>query len=443
MQLISPLSYFRHASKFNLVIIFFLLFVSTNLTHAQSKVKKHSFYLPLLKFPESSIDKIRTYNEIEAVYAVLEQITLDKPNLHTEYESFPLYKHYTKYEKHALRKNGESVPFEDMSIYDTGETNNHTLNLYLGRSGQAMKIDNNQKEHKIDISNGRFSYEKTDCKNKGGVNRAMFETPYTAGKLAVLIRHKKTKEVFHAEIIDIHGSIDTLAAECTQSLDKKHLRKVYVKKRSEIYDAVANSLAHEQELLVRKVIQENILFGIEKVHFKVAYAKSKKYDYSELEKAFQLAETSYERYKNDGINAASLNEIEKAVKVWELFLKESDLGDKKAKVNLKVTRALHNNLRMAYAVLLDYEKSLYHERKAAQIKNMMQVSFEPQFLNLQRTFHNNSGWGQIETNKLASLYKESLNESPVIIKKQSADNFPTLANKAKDFLGKLQTLPGP
>jgi len=420
------------------VALFFYLF--SFYACAKTDIKKDSQSLPLLKFPYARVDSVNSYSELEAVYSVNEKVFLNKPLLSTEKAVFILFKqYYTEEERRNLKENIDSIPLEDLGLNEDDQE--YRVDAYLNDKGQIVKKEIYDKESGVSISNGRVGYRKIDCQDNGRVSQSFFETPYT-GEIAVLIRDKESKEVFYAEVANINGILTTQAGECSKELKIKSLRSLYEDNREAVYEGVKKLIAQEQDRIVRRIVRKSVLFGEEKVYFKVADVESKSFEYPGMEEAFQLAKEAYANYREVGVNRESVDKLEKAIVVWEDLLKESDLNDKNAKVNLKVTRALHNNLRMAYALMLDYEKALYHERKASQLKNMNQTSFETQFLNLQMAYNKNINWGKSGIDKVQELYKESQSNSPVSILNLGEGKFSSLIEIAANYSQKNTIVAG-
>ena len=87
---------------------------------------------------------------------------------------------------------------------------------------------------------------------------------------------------------------------------------------------------------------------------KVGYVKNKKGEYDDLEEAKDFAVSGYQASVDDNDEAAK-SDVEQAVKVWEKALNESDLEDRKARIDEKVTTMIHFNLLVAYMYLNNFD----------------------------------------------------------------------------------------
>jgi hypothetical protein len=96
----------------------------------------------------------------------------------------------------------------------------------------------------------------------------------------------------------------------------------------------------------------------------VRWVKNKKEDFNDLEGAKDNALTSYEDF-NGGKNSAELLE---AIASWKVSLSESDLEDKKARINKKVTIILLLNLIEAELILQNPTDAKAHMKTLKTIK---------------------------------------------------------------------------
>lgn len=89
----------------------------------------------------------------------------------------------------------------------------------------------------------------------------------------------------------------------------------------------------------------------------ITVKKFKKFEYGDLDEAYEhvkkaLAEIS----ENDIVfNDAFTTEMKAAIAIWDKALEESDLDNRKVRINKKVTEAIYNNLYLAYGIMSDFE----------------------------------------------------------------------------------------
>ncbi len=96
--------------------------------------------------------------------------------------------------------------------------------------------------------------------------------------------------------------------------------------------------------------------------------KSKKFNYDDFDKAYEIAVKAAEIIKND-MNATEqcMQAITPAIEIWEKALQESDLTKKKTRINKNVTCAAYYNIANAYALCGDYDKALEYLNKIKEI----------------------------------------------------------------------------
>lgn len=86
----------------------------------------------------------------------------------------------------------------------------------------------------------------------------------------------------------------------------------------------------------------------------IGYVKDKKGEYDDLDEAKDYAISGYKNYQiGNGPNNDDLNQ---AIAIWESALKESDVEDRKARIDKKVTVAIYQNLIDAYLATEQFDK---------------------------------------------------------------------------------------
>jgi len=82
---------------------------------------------------------------------------------------------------------------------------------------------------------------------------------------------------------------------------------------------------------------------------------SKKFDYSDFQEAYFDASEGYELLLEN--EAKGIEKLQKAIKIWEKAIEESDVDNRKARINEKVTKFTYLNLYNAYLWANEFEKS--------------------------------------------------------------------------------------
>ncbi|ABG60927.1 hypothetical protein [Cytophaga hutchinsonii] len=121
------------------------------------------------------------------------------------------------------------------------------------------------------------------------------------------------------------------------------------------FKATCDNDAYSNAISVSKN-QLNSEFGysVKTVKFDVATAKDAAV-YGDIISAYTEASMGYNYLSTD--KAKAKDYLLKAVAIWEKALKESNLTDKKARINENITNALHVNLAAAYCFLEDWPQS--------------------------------------------------------------------------------------
>lgn len=147
----------------------------------------------------------------------------------------------------------------------------------------------------------------------------------------------------------------------------------------EDYDKLKKS-ARENALkgaMERINMELNSRYGFPRMSEKLfAYnVKPKKYTYEEFDRAFADAQSALQVSNANENNIEGVKEkLQPAIDVWTEALKNSDLEDKKAKINKNVTCVCYYNLGTAYLLLHEYDKAVENFRKMNDVKKMFAVT---------------------------------------------------------------------
>ncbi|UII24616.1 hypothetical protein LVD15_14925 [Fulvivirga maritima] len=87
--------------------------------------------------------------------------------------------------------------------------------------------------------------------------------------------------------------------------------------------------------------------------------KFKKFEYNDLDEAWAKAKIALDKIsENDIVFSTDFNQsMLEAIAIWQNALNESDLEDKKTRINKKVTEAIYNNIFLAYTMMSNFEKA--------------------------------------------------------------------------------------
>ena len=117
-------------------------------------------------------------------------------------------------------------------------------------------------------------------------------------------------------------------------------------------EGLQNKIVESNMKEINEYINDN--YGYSKLKRKTAVnrVESKQLNYDDYQKAFEAASAGYNLLASNAAGAKA--KINEAITIWEAAMKESNLGDKKARVNTEVTMATLFNLAEAYVWVDDY-----------------------------------------------------------------------------------------
>lgn len=158
---------------------------------------------------------------------------------------------------------------------------------------------------------------------------------------------------FGNEQIETHSKNEdggtTTSISVISYTDKEELELAFSKKGNE-------QMARKAYLVQIGRIAEMLypaLYSLEeKMKFPIYFGKGKNFDYTETETAAEAA--------IDALESGNFEALSAQIEVWEAWLKEADLKDKKAKVSPNVAQGLHENLAVAMTFTGDYDGAREH-----------------------------------------------------------------------------------
>ena len=98
--------------------------------------------------------------------------------------------------------------------------------------------------------------------------------------------------------------------------------------------------------------------------------KFQDYNYEKLLSAYNYAESGYGQVGLDRNKSRAKTQLIKAINIWEQEMKESDLANKKSRINSKISGLISANLADAYFWTEDFEKSNFYINKAINQGNL-------------------------------------------------------------------------
>lgn len=114
---------------------------------------------------------------------------------------------------------------------------------------------------------------------------------------------------------------------------------------------------------IRDILRSNFSYYHLTRKIKIALAKGKKYDYSDLESAISHIEKAFEMISSESQQGKINKELNEAIKIWETALLESS-DNKNARINEEISTMLYYNIGIANWWMLDFTKARDNLNKA-------------------------------------------------------------------------------
>ena len=169
--------------------------------------------------------------------------------------------------------------------------------------------------------------------------------------------------------------------------------------------------------------------------FELHYAKGPKtLDYSDLDQAYELSAGAYKTISKKGPNAESNQQLKEALPLWEKALTETNLEDKKARINTKVAQAIHKNMSIANMFLYNNAEALKHAAKANELAGNFTNNTVAAWRKFIPTLKRRASAGEKNKDLIASSDKlisavEASKSVKLSVKKLGADQYQGLYNK--------------
>jgi hypothetical protein len=117
---------------------------------------------------------------------------------------------------------------------------------------------------------------------------------------------------------------------------------------------------------IRRRVESLYAFTPVRVYEPVYTASRRKVDYTDLDKAQEIAVLAYKTINvTDGFGDSFKTQIKEAITIWKNALTQLEPTNKKARINSKVAIALNRNIAVAYNWLTDFDQAEYHVQQEA------------------------------------------------------------------------------
>lgn len=122
-----------------------------------------------------------------------------------------------------------------------------------------------------------------------------------------------------------------------------------------ILEDLDNQMIRRNIHIINSDINERYAYPIKNTSAKIYYAKSRKFDYPDLNKAYDLAQLGYRNLLQHPEEAKI--KLKKAVDKWKLVLKNAKYHDKKARIHKKLAFGIHLNIAEALIWLDKFDQA--------------------------------------------------------------------------------------
>ncbi len=191
-----------------------------------------------------------------------------------------------------------------------------------------------------------------------------YEIPYEADSGVVVIRDG-TGQVIYTDRLSSYESSERFGYDRCRYWFKPNLDEDFKGKMITIERNIDKSVAEYFTSAAHRAMDDALFFNVLEERVPLYRFKDKVHDYGDLNRAFDLARRGYEN------GLAGESDLWNAVEIWEAALEESDLNDKKARVNRKVSVKLFESVGIAQLVLGDYAASVNNLEKSQRYTSMV------------------------------------------------------------------------
>jgi hypothetical protein len=198
-----------------------------------------------------------------------------------------------------------------------------------------------------------------------------YEVPYRTGAGAFVLRDGHG-EIVHTAKIEPLESYERFGYDNCEFYHKANLEAAYKKGFEKLVRSMKSGVQEYFERGVRRELDDTLFFNIVQEKVPVYRFKDKERDYRDLNEAGELAKQGYAALERTiaGLGTDGRQDLERAVEIWERALTESQLNDKKARINRKVTVKLHESVGVALVALGEPARAVEHLAKANRFSSM-------------------------------------------------------------------------
>jgi len=190
-----------------------------------------------------------------------------------------------------------------------------------------------------------------------------YEIPFKT-ESGVVVVSDAVGRVVHTARLDALESNERFGYDQCRYWFKPNLEEDFAGKLITIERSIENHVAEYFSNSATRAMDEALFFNVLEERVPLYRFKDKNHDYADLNRAFELAQRGYSS------GAAGETDLWGAVEIWEAALGQSELNDKTARINRKVTVKLHESVGIAHLVLGDYTAAVDNLEKSRRYSSM-------------------------------------------------------------------------
>jgi len=242
------------------------------------------------------------------------------------------------------------------------------------------------------------------CLPKGSTKMKKFvsqylKVPYKSPEAIVVAKDASGKVIYAEKFASSKVKYKTFGKSECAFVFPGAVHKAWEQNKRKFIAKLKKEVLEDMQPRITKAAQRALFTHYSEEEFELYYFTDKTHDYSDLTKAYNIALEVYEKYETQGHTVAGVEKLKGAIAIWKTALNQSNIGDKDARINHKVTIKLHSNLAVAFMYINDYKTALLHFNK---IK-----ALEKSVTNSSRKAH----FSQVKLRAIDRIPGVSLNES--------------------------------
>lgn len=150
----------------------------------------------------------------------------------------------------------------------------------------------------------------------------------------------------------------------TQYNNKGDLDRYWMANQNSFLNQLDDEVTMAHLKFIKEMLDNRYGFLTMTRNTEIRTVKQKKFDYSDVQTAYETALAGYNSIQSGGLDKTEAKgQLAKACEAWETVVAEYDPNVKKARIDEKIEMAMRLNLMEAYIFLDEYEKAKMHYNK--------------------------------------------------------------------------------